>query len=198
MEAISRAEFAVLDWISETRCPFLDGFFGVFSCLLEYGILWIALALLMLCSPKYRRCGMVLLVAMGVCLLLCSGILKPLLMRERPFRINGHSITFVKVPTDYSFPSGHSSQAVLGAVVITMFHKKWALPTAAVAVFTCLSRLYFYVHFPTDVLGGALIGASVGLCAVLLGKKYLPDGFLSYRKGEDIYGRKNSHHQSDL
>ena len=80
----------------------------------------------------------------------------------------------VKNPRDYSFPSGHTWSAVTGAWVITAANRKfgwWAIPLAAALAF---SRLYLFVHFPSDILSGALIGAALGLAAVGLSHK-LPD-----------------------
>ena len=103
----------------------------------------------------------------------CNIGLKNIVARPRPCWQEAVDL-LVKNPRDYSFPSGHTWSAVTGAWVITAANRKfgwWAIPLAEALAF---SRLYLFVHFPSDILSGALIGAALGLAAVGLSRR-LPD-----------------------
>ena len=100
----------------------------------------------------------------------CNIGLKNLVARPRPCWLETIDL-LVKNPKDYSVPSGHTWSAVTGAWVATAANRKFgwvAIPLAAALAF---SRLYLYVHFPSDILAGALIGAALGILAVVLQKR---------------------------
>ena len=103
-------------------------------------------------------------------LLICNIGLKNIVARPRPCWLESIDL-LVKNPKDYSFPSGHTWSAVTGVWVATAANRKFgwvAIPLAAALAF---SRLYLYVHFPSDILMGALIGAALGILAVVLQKR---------------------------
>ena len=157
-------EFLILDFIRDNlTSPFMDGLMKGITFLGDAGWLWIALGVILSFIPKTRKIGFSVCIALIFSLLLCNLTLKPLVARVRPYEIKEIALIIAK-PHDYSFPSGHSSASFAGAVAIFLNNKKWGVAAIALASFIALSRLYLYVHFPTDVIGGIILGS---LCAVL-------------------------------
>lgn len=79
----------------------------------------------------------------------------------------------VKLPSDSSFPSGHTSASVAAAVAIFTLNKKWGIPAVVLAVLIGVSRLYLTVHFPTDVIAGLLLGIIYGIGAYFITSKLI-------------------------
>lgn len=79
----------------------------------------------------------------------------------------------ISIPKDYSFPSGHTQASVIAATILTLYKKKWGIVVIPLTVIIAFSRLYLYVHFPTDVLGGALLGLTIGLFTYYVGNKII-------------------------
>ena len=95
----------------------------------------------------------------------CNGILKPLIARPRPCDLNSAIQLLIPRPGDDSFPSGHSgiSFAAVGALFAAK-SRLW-VPAFVLALIIAFSRLYLYVHWPSDVLVGALLGILLGFLA---------------------------------
>ena len=66
-------------------------------------------------------------------------------------------------PTDYSFPSGHTLSSVIGATILTKTNRHFGYAAIPLAVLIAFSRLYLYVHFPSDILGAAVLGVVIGV-----------------------------------
>ncbi len=166
-------DYAILDFLQNfLRCDFLDKAFAFITHLGDAGLIWIAIGVVMLFFKKYRKCGIMVLISLALCAVLTSGVIKPLVGRLRPFHIK-EMVPYIAPPSGYSFPSGHTSSSFTAAFSIFLCHKKEGAAALFLAVLIAFSRLYFYVHFPTDVLAGALLGV---LCAVAVNKimeKYL-------------------------
>ena len=95
---------------------------------------------------------------------LCNGILKNLVGRIRPFDVNTSIQLLVARPHDYSFPSGHTAASFAAAVILFLqLPKKYGIPALILAVLISFSRLYLGVHYPTDVLAGAVSGTLIAL-----------------------------------
>ena len=106
--------------------------------------------------------GVGLLVCLAIENTLCSTILKPLVARPRPFVQNPEVTMLIPKLSSYSFPSGHSASSFCAAVYLFGWNKKAGSLALIVAALIAFSRLYFYMHFPTDVLCGALLGSIIG------------------------------------
>ena len=88
--------------------------------------------------------------------------LKNLIARPRPCWLDSSVQLLISSPTDYSFPSGHTLSSAIGATVLTKANHQFgwaAIPLAAAIAF---SRLYLFVHYPSDVLAGAVLGVAIG------------------------------------
>ena len=156
-------EFQILDFIQGLRTPFGDKIMPLITALGNAGILWIALTAVMLFLPKKRKTGSVLLQALLFDLLLCNILIKPLVARVRPCDVNTAIQLLIAHPVDLSFPSGHTaaSFASVTALYLTGEKKLWKI-SLVISVLIAFSRLYLYVHYPTDVAGGAVIGVLAG------------------------------------
>ena len=158
-------EINILYWIREhLSCPFLDAIMPPVSALSAHGEIWILLALVLICIPKTRRVG----VTMGVTLILCLCIgnltLKPLIARVRPYDVVDVPLLVEKL-SDFSFPSGHTLASVGAATALTLYHRRWGAVALALAGIIAFSRLYLFVHYPTDVVAGALLGVALAFLA---------------------------------
>lgn len=160
-------EWTVLDFIQQhIRNGVLDTVMPAITSLGDAGMIWILISFALLISRKHRKSGMILIVAMVLDAILCNGILKPLIGRIRPFGWRTDITLLIPPPADASFPSGHT--AISFAVVTVLFLRKeryWYL-SLVLAVLIAFSRMYLYVHFPTDILGGCLLGVLCGVLAV--------------------------------
>ncbi|MCO7136718.1 phosphatase PAP2 family protein [[Clostridium] leptum] len=166
------AESQILDFIQKhLKCGFLDTVLPFITKLGNGGILWIVCTVVFLMIPKTRRIGLAMAVSLALEVICCNIILKPLVARIRPCDIDTAVQLLVNRPTDFSFPSGHAG-ASFAAVSVLYFEKKrlW-IPAGVIAVLIAFSRLYLYVHYPSDVLAGAMIGIMLGWVAVFVTNK---------------------------
>lgn len=181
---IRNIDFAILDWIqAHLRCGFLDWIMPKITFLASEGILWIFLAVVFLFFKNYRRCGISMGVGMFSGVVIGNFLLKNLVRRARPCWINTSVVLLVKNPSDYSFPSGHTLASFIAATVIFHYHRRLGVAAYIVATLIALSRLYLYVHFPTDVLVGVLLGIGLGVTASVLLDRFL-FGRLDAKKGK--------------
>lgn len=171
-------DLPILQWIAaHIRCTFLDVFMPAVTVLGNSGIFWIILAVLFLCIPKYRKMGLGMGAALLLGLVFCNLILKPLCARIRPYdlmELNGSVIDLlIAAPHDFSFPSGHTAASFEAATVMFLHNKKLGIPALILASLIAFSRLYLYVHYPTDVIFGLILGVALGfLGKFLVGKGY--------------------------
>lgn len=165
-------ELGILDLIQTwLRSDLLDVVVPAFTRLGNGGNIWIAWTCLLLIFPKTRRAGAMMAVSLALEGLCCNVVLKPLVARPRPFTENPAVTLLIHQPGDFSFPSGHTGAAFAAASAL-YFGRDCLWPLALVlAVLMGFSRLYLYVHFPSDVLAGALLGCAAGWLAGLLVQK---------------------------
>lgn len=157
-------EFKVLDFIQDfLRCPFLDFLMPKITVLGNSGIIWIIAAIVLLATKKYRRGGLALAVGLIAMLVIGNLTLKPLIARTRPFELIEGIELLISAPSGFSFPSGHTMSSVVAASILTMIDKRFGYVAIPLAVLIAFSRLYLYVHFLTDILGGIFIGAIISI-----------------------------------
>lgn len=165
-------EFWILDFLQTLHHPLTDALMKGASFLGNGGSLWIILTIVLLCIPKTRTAGIVMAVSLCADALLCNVLLKPAVARIRPYDVNTAVSLLIKAPSDYSFPSGHTA-ASFAAVSALYFTGQKRLGTIFLifAVVIAFSRMYLYVHYPTDILGGIVIGILSGYIGFRATKK---------------------------
>lgn len=126
------------------------------------GAVWVLCTLLLLLFPKTRRAGAAMAAALGVEMLCCNLLLKPLVARVRPCDVNSAVRLLIPRPRDFSFPSGHTGASFAAASALHLSGSPLRLPALCLAALIGFSRLYLYVHYPSDVLGGILLGTASG------------------------------------
>lgn len=154
-------EFDWLYALQQIHNPVLDKIMVFLSLIGEAGIVWIALAIVFLIMKKTRRCGAQMAVAMLLTFIIGNLILKNAIGRDRPCWIDPTVALLVKNPTDFSFPSGHSMNGFTAAVTILFYNRRCGIAAVVLAALIAFSRLYNFVHFPTDVFAGIVIGTVI-------------------------------------
>lgn len=177
-------EFKILDFIQTLHTPVLDKIMVGVTKLGDVGIIWIILTAILLIIPKTRRTGGVMLVALVVQTVLCNVILKNLFARTRPYDVNMTVQLLVPKLHDFSFPSGHTSASFTAVSALYFSKDKLWKPALILACLIAVSRLYLYVHYPTDVLGGLLLGVLSGYIGYKIMEKVKNKGIpgISQRK----------------
>ena len=176
-------DLPILDWIAANLwCPFLDTAMPLITLLGDAGIFWMAMAAVLLLFKKTRRVGLGMGFAMLMGLLLCNLTLKPLCQRPRPYDyqydVFGKMIPLIiERQHDFSFPSGHTIASFEAAGVIMLNNKKWGIAALVLACLIAFSRLYLYVHYPTDVLVSIVLGLALALFGNWLARR-IPDRYL--------------------
>ena len=128
-------EIHILDMIQNLRTPIGDVVVPLITRLGDAGIIWIILTVLLLIIPKTRKTGVIMMA------------------RTRPFDVNTAVQLLVAKPRDYSFPSGHTAASFASVTALYLAGEKKMWKAALVlAVLIALSRLYLYVHYPTDII----------------------------------------------
>ena len=165
-------EFNLLDQIQQHLAnDFLNALVPRISSLGDAGLIWIALSILLLLFPKTRKAGLASGIALLFMLITGNMILKPLVARLRPFTVNTAVELLIPPPTDFSFPSGHTYASFASASAIFRNNRKIGIPALILASLIAFSRLYLYVHYPTDVLFGSLFGILAGWIGNLISKR---------------------------
>lgn len=170
MSAITQWDLSVLDAIAARRTPFFDAIFPFITKLGNAGVIWILFAALLLCFKKTRRLGICAALALILDLLLCNILLKPMVARVRPYALREVTL-LVPAPGDASFPSGHAAAAFAFAMALAFRKSRLAIPALLLAALISFTRLYLYLHFPTDVFGGIAVGIVCAAAACLLEAK---------------------------
>ncbi len=172
MEGLQNFDFAVLDWVSKNlRCGFLDAALPMVTFLGNGGWFFILTALVLICTKKYRRLGIAVGLALIFGLLIGNLTLKPLIARTRPYDVRPYIELLISKPRDFSFPSGHTLASFEAASVLMLGDKRLGIPYLILAALIAFSRIYLYVHYPSDVLCGMILGTLFGVVATAVVKR---------------------------
>ena len=161
-------DLPILDWIqANLQSDFMDTFMPFITKFGDHGTFWMIVAALLFIFPKTRKTGLGMAIAMMIGLLICNVTLKPLVGRIRPYDLQAElGITIQLLGErmhDFSFPSGHTIASFEAAVVLLKNSKKMGIPAMILAILISFSRLYLYVHYPTDVIVSVILGTLFAL-----------------------------------
>ncbi len=151
-------DFQILYFINEFHFEILDKIMILITHMGTKGIFWILVGVILLLFKKTRKCGLTVLIALLFSLIVGNILLKNIVARPRPCWIDETINMLIAVPKDYSFPSGHTFASFAAAVSVFLYYKKAGTAAIILAFLIGFSRLYLFVHFPTDVLSGAVLG----------------------------------------
>lgn len=154
-------EFELLYMLQKLHTPFLDELMKAVTFLGDNGWIWILLGALLLCGKRTRRIGIAVMLSLAAGLLIGNILIKPLVARQRPCWLDPSVALLIQNPKDFSFPSGHTLAGFEAAVSLLLYRRSWGLWALGLAALIGFSRLYLFVHFPTDVLAGALLGTGI-------------------------------------
>lgn len=186
MDAITAIDGQILLFIQEhIRCAFLTPIMKFASLIGDAGIVWILAALVLLIFPKTRRRGLDAALCLAAAAIINNLVIKNLVARPRPFLTISELELIIEPLTSYSFPSGHACASFAAAFAIARgFHDRhggWVyLPAAVIA----LSRIYVGIHYPTDILAGAIIGTLCAWGVYALSQRFIRQDFLSGKRGQ--------------
>jgi len=169
-------DVSVLNWLQEHMAnPILDGFFAFVTHLGDEGILWIALAVIFLFFKKTRKMGITMGVALLLGLILGNGVLKNVIGRVRPYNLEGAYGSIIGVddllvgqPGDKSFPSGHTLGSFEAALAMFYYDRRFGIPAVVLAAMIAFSRMYLYLHYPTDIMGGLVLAVVNVILAIII------------------------------
>ena len=161
-------DLPVLDWIqANLKSSIMDTVMPIITVFGDAGIFWMVIAALLFIFPKTRRTGLGMAIAMMIGLIVCNVTLKPLVARIRPYDLQAELGVTIQLlgerMHDFSFPSGHTIASFEAAVVMLKNSKKLGIPAMILAILISFSRLYLYVHYPTDVIASVILGTLFAL-----------------------------------
>lgn len=166
-------ELKILDFIRENLAnPVLDTVMPIITKFGDGGVFWIALAVIFLIFKKTRKMGLCMGLALLMGFITGNLILKNVVGRIRPYDLNPEIEILVKHLSDYSFPSGHTLASFEAATAIFINNKKIGIPALVLAFLIAISRIYLYVHYPSDVLAAIILGIGFAILSCLIVKKY--------------------------
>lgn len=128
----------------------------------DKGLIWILISILLLINKKTRVIGIMSLGALILSAFLGEGLLKHIVQRQRPYADFTWVHLLIDKSTKYSFPSGHTSSSFAAAFILSKYLKRFSLVFWILAFLIAFSRLYLFMHYPIDVIGGIVLGLICG------------------------------------
>ena len=168
IDCLQSFDISVLDRLqSAFRGSFADGFWKFISFFGDGGIFLLVLAAILLLFKKTRKGGLAMLIAITIGFIVGNLIIKNAVARERPYDVISLMAPHLAVEklADKSFPSGHTMASLGGALALFYVNRKQGLPLVVLSILIMISRLHLYVHYPSDIIGGAVIA----LCTSFIG-----------------------------
>ncbi len=172
---MNQFEASIILWIQENLRGPLDGLWVFITHLGDDGLLWIAMGITLLFFKKTRPIGFTVLLSLLFDFLMINVTLKGVFSRPRPFVVNEAIVTLISKPSPFrSFPSGHSGGSFAAMFALYKWvPKKIGIPALVLAALVALSRLYVGVHYPTDIIGGCMIGFMCSVWAHYVVKNFI-------------------------
>ena len=166
---LKKIDVVVLKWINISfRNKTFDKIMPMITAAGNLGIVWIVIYVLLLTKSDYRLLGKMILASLLITTIVGEGVMKHLIRRKRPFHEDDEKELLITRPITYSFPSGHTASSFAVAAVFIKTNNSASLIIIILASLIAFSRVYLGVHYPSDVLGGGIIGFFCGLLTVML------------------------------
>jgi undecaprenyl-diphosphatase len=145
---------------------YLDIIMPVVTFTGNLGIVWAMIAIALIIDKPYRVIGDSIILTLIIGTIVGEGIVKHIVRRIRPCNKQGciSQLSLLK-PISYSFPSGHTLSSFAAAEMLSIYFTEYRFVFMSMAFLIALSRLYLYVHYPTDVIAGFIIGI---LCSKII------------------------------
>lgn len=144
---------------------YLDVLMPIVTFMGSLGFVWITIAVYLMLYRQYRMIGNVLIITLAISTSVGEGIIKHIVKRARPCNYQDDINMLISRPSTYSFPSGHTLSSFAAAEMLSMYFSPYKLIFIGIAVLIAFSRLYLYVHYPSDIIAGIIIGT---LCSRLI------------------------------
>lgn len=166
LESLQKIDINTLKIIHDYSQNYIfDKIMPLITSLGNLGLVWIAISIILISNKKNRTIGLMCISALILNTILGEGILKHLFQRQRPFVSMPAVHLLISKPTSFSFPSGHTSSSFAVAGIIWSQLKKYRVHAVLLACLIAFSRLYLFVHYPSDILGGIAQGL---ICAKIV------------------------------
>lgn len=187
-EFIVGIDVAVYQFVDSIMNPILNSIMTVITHMGDTpGIIWFVIGIILLIPKKTRKLGVLLFAGLAISSVINNLALKELIQRPRPYNIDaevwknaGYTYVWpdlIKKSSSWSFPSGHTSTSIGAAFALLLGCKNKKLgigiPVFILSLLVGFSRIYVHVHYPTDVIAGAVVGLIGGVIAWLLVEKVL-------------------------
>ncbi|MBZ9688544.1 phosphatase PAP2 family protein [Clostridium estertheticum] len=167
----------IIEKYVHNRC--LDIIMPVLTFMGNMGIVWVIIAIALIVDKPYRIIGYSIFLTLIIGTIVGEGIVKHIVRRVRPCNKQDNFSMFNLKPISYSFPSGHTLSSFAAAEMLSLYFTQYRLVFMSMAILIALSRLYLYVHYPTDVIAGFIIGV---LCSkiifIILQQGYIQNFFV--------------------
>lgn len=163
MRFIQEMDNSILFFFQDLHFPLLDKIMVFITNLGNIGFIWFVVAAILLSTKKYRKYGFILCISIFASAFVGNLVLKPFFERPRPCSAFPEIPLLIKTPDAFSFPSGHATSSFAAATILFFSNKKLGIAGFVLAALISLSRVYLFVHYPTDVFFGALLGIAVAI-----------------------------------
>jgi undecaprenyl-diphosphatase len=183
LKGLENLDLGALKFIHDfSQNYFFDKIMPVITSLGNMGLIWIIIALILVFNKRHRDVGIMIIAALILTSIIGEGILKHLIQRPRPFIAIPTVHLLIAKPMSYSFPSGHTASSFAAAGIIFSTLKKFRIHATILAATIAFSRMYLFVHYPLDILGGIVLGL---LCSKIVLKVYKSRAVSIYQTLED-------------
>lgn len=176
MELFIEVERSILLFFQNIRSAPMDKIMIFITTLGDSGLLWILVSMGLIVNKKFRRVGIISLLSLILCFLLNNIVIKNIIQRPRPFYSIQDLRILISIPSEFSFPSGHSSSSFAASTGMLLASKKKVFYLFYILAFLiAISRVYVGVHYLSDILVGAFVGILCGVIVNKLFSKYIPE-----------------------
>lgn len=153
----------VIKKYGQNRC--LDIIMPIVTLTGNIGVIWVVISIALIIDKPYRIIGYSIILTLFISTIVGEGIIKHIVRRIRPCNKKNYVSQLHFKQTSYSFPSGHTLSSFAAAEMLSLYFTQYKLIFISIAFLIALSRLYLYVHYPTDVIAGVIIGV---LCSKII------------------------------